>query len=203
MREKLSENQKHVDLRIIKTRNALSEALISLLKEKKFDDIKVNDLCEVAGISRATFYNNFNTLEEILVYYLTKLSAPIMAKVQRRVEEESLSLDEAYRYYIMLSCTRLFKGEKTLRQIFDASISPKLFLCMALYVKKQLNEILVLYPDVHFTIPKELLVNYIAGGFAGLLYKLVTSGNEYSLDEQVEYIYRLSYELYAPMLRKH
>ena len=34
------------DLRIIKTNNTLYDALINLLKEKTFEEIKVSDICQ-------------------------------------------------------------------------------------------------------------------------------------------------------------
>lgn len=47
------------DLRIIKTKRALYEAFVSLLSEKSFEELTVNELCDRADVRRATFYTHY------------------------------------------------------------------------------------------------------------------------------------------------
>lgn len=47
------------DIRIIKSKRALLQALILLLEKKSFAKISVNDICEAALVSRTTFYTHF------------------------------------------------------------------------------------------------------------------------------------------------
>lgn len=47
------------DLRVRKTKKALFEAFLQLLSVKPFDEITVNELCDTAGIRRATFYKHY------------------------------------------------------------------------------------------------------------------------------------------------
>ena len=47
------------DLRVRKTKRALSDAFIALLQEKPFEQITVNELCDKAKIRRATFYKHY------------------------------------------------------------------------------------------------------------------------------------------------
>ena len=51
--------EKKVDLRILKTHKALCETFSTLLEEKKFEEITVNELCQRAMVRRATFYKHF------------------------------------------------------------------------------------------------------------------------------------------------
>ena len=46
------------DARIIHTRKALRDALLSLLPEKSVDTLTVKEVCEKANVSRATFYKH-------------------------------------------------------------------------------------------------------------------------------------------------
>ena len=48
------------DLRIIKTNNALFNALLELMKEKTFEEIKVSDVCSKALVNRSTFYAHYS-----------------------------------------------------------------------------------------------------------------------------------------------
>ena len=47
------------DSRIIKTRRALVLAFLDLLKEVKYEDLSINELCTRANIRRATFYKHY------------------------------------------------------------------------------------------------------------------------------------------------
>lgn len=47
------------DVRVKRTYNLLTEALIKLLSEKSFDDLTVLEICDAASVHRATFYKHF------------------------------------------------------------------------------------------------------------------------------------------------
>ena len=57
------------DLRVRKTKKALFDAFINLLSKKNFDEITVNELCDEAGIRRATFYKHYSDKFDFLTAY--------------------------------------------------------------------------------------------------------------------------------------
>ncbi len=57
------------DLRVRKTKKALFDAFMKLLCEKPFDEITVNELCDAAGIRRATFYKHYSDKFDFLTAY--------------------------------------------------------------------------------------------------------------------------------------
>jgi AcrR family transcriptional regulator len=58
---------KRPDRRVARTHRALHEALLSLVKERGWDDVTVQDVCERADVGRSTFYLHFADKEELLV----------------------------------------------------------------------------------------------------------------------------------------
>ena len=58
------------DLRIQKTYSALFNALQSLLEKKDFDEISVKELCDLALVRTATFYNHFSDKYEFIFFML-------------------------------------------------------------------------------------------------------------------------------------
>jgi AcrR family transcriptional regulator len=48
------------------TTKDLEEALVLLLKKKKFEDISIQDLCKKAGVNRTTFYAHYDNLSEMI-----------------------------------------------------------------------------------------------------------------------------------------
>ena len=55
-----------VDMRVKYTREWTFEALSKLLESKKYEDIKISEIIEKAGISRATFYRNFGSKDDVV-----------------------------------------------------------------------------------------------------------------------------------------
>ena len=55
------------DRRSQRTRKSLSEALIALMLEKRYDKITVQDIIERANVGRSTFYSHCRDKEDLLV----------------------------------------------------------------------------------------------------------------------------------------
>jgi hypothetical protein len=55
------------DRRTRRTRRILREALLSLLKEKRYEDISVQDIIERADVARSTFYVHYVDKQDLLV----------------------------------------------------------------------------------------------------------------------------------------
>ena len=56
-----------MDRRIQKTKNLLHEALGSLIREKPYDEIVVQEILDRANVGRSTFYMHFGDKDELLV----------------------------------------------------------------------------------------------------------------------------------------
>ncbi len=51
----------------------ITDALLILLRDKPVGDISISELCDLAGIGRASFYRNFESKEDILRRYINKI----------------------------------------------------------------------------------------------------------------------------------
>ncbi len=61
------------DARIVRTKENLVSAFESLIKKKSFENITINEICELAGIRRATFYKHFEDKYDFLRYFIKTL----------------------------------------------------------------------------------------------------------------------------------
>jgi AcrR family transcriptional regulator len=68
-----------IDRRVLKTRQALHQALIALILEKGYDAITVKDIIEQANVGRSTFYAHYTDKEELLQGGLSDLRKLLMA----------------------------------------------------------------------------------------------------------------------------
>ena len=57
------------DLRVIKTRQAIRIALISLLSEKELSDITISELSARAQVNRKTFYRHYRSISDGFLRY--------------------------------------------------------------------------------------------------------------------------------------
>lgn len=55
------------DPRALRTRQALREALVSLIIERGWEAVEIRDVCQRAGVGRSTFYTHFADREELLL----------------------------------------------------------------------------------------------------------------------------------------
>ena len=63
----LVELKKREDARVRRTRDALGDALITLMQEKPFDTITVQDVLDRAHVSRSTFYSHYTDKDDLLM----------------------------------------------------------------------------------------------------------------------------------------
>lgn len=59
------ENSELLDRRCRKTKKAIKNALLTLLKEKNISDISISELADAADINRKTFYNHYTDLDDV------------------------------------------------------------------------------------------------------------------------------------------
>lgn len=73
-----------MDRRVRKTRRQLRECLISLLKEKKVQDITVRELTDMADLNRGTFYLHYKDVFDLLEKTETELQDDLPAGIKAR-----------------------------------------------------------------------------------------------------------------------
>ena len=66
-----------MDLRVIRTRDAIRNALVDLIEEKGFEAITVKDITDTAKINRGTFYAHYQDKFDLM----TKCQEEIMQEM--------------------------------------------------------------------------------------------------------------------------
>lgn len=65
----------------------MEAALLQLMKKKNFSAITVTDICEKAGVSRLTFYRNFETKEDILRFHFDKVFHEYICRFDKGISD--------------------------------------------------------------------------------------------------------------------
>jgi AcrR family transcriptional regulator len=73
-----------IDRRVVRTRTALADALVALIRRKDYDRITVEDILAEANVGRATFYAHFTSKDDLLRRSLDRLRALLVAAFEGR-----------------------------------------------------------------------------------------------------------------------
>ncbi|ENQ3079250.1 TetR/AcrR family transcriptional regulator [Bacillus sp. WLY-B-L8] len=161
------------DPRVKRTRQAIRDALISLIHEKGFDSITVQDIAEKATVNRATFYSHYHDkydlLDKSIAEMLTALADILKSKKLDKKEFELtfdtphpifLSLfshiaEHAFFYQVMLGDNGIPKFSSQMMKAIQAN------LLIALSLSQPNEEELI--------VPRDILASYIAGAHLGMI----------------------------------
>jgi AcrR family transcriptional regulator len=83
------------DRRVARTRNLLQDALVSLIVEKGYDAITVQDILDKADVGRSTFYAHFLDKQDLLMGGLERLKAALAAQQQAALKHSSSGMGRA------------------------------------------------------------------------------------------------------------
>ncbi|MDR2091446.1 MAG: TetR/AcrR family transcriptional regulator [Clostridiales bacterium] len=62
--------KKKINASALRSRRRIAESLVELMKAKPFNDVTITDICENAQLVRKTFYRNFRSKDEVILYLL-------------------------------------------------------------------------------------------------------------------------------------
>ena len=121
------------DLRVKKTKKALNESFVALLNEKSFDDITVNELCDRAGIRRATFYKHYADKFAFLAAYVHTLRDRFDTIVWNSTVEESDGSDysEYFVAYAMRLISFVSRNTTIIDNLLKSNLLPSLITIVA------------------------------------------------------------------------
>jgi AcrR family transcriptional regulator len=71
------------DPRAIRTRQAFQDTFIELLQDKSYQKITVTDIAKRAGFARHTFYNHYETKEDILNHLIDSILEKFFSSVEK------------------------------------------------------------------------------------------------------------------------
>ncbi|SFM90506.1 regulatory protein, tetR family [Pleomorphomonas diazotrophica] len=75
-----------IDRRVLRTRTALYDALVDLIRERDYEAITVEDILARANVGRSTFYAHFKSKDELLEKSLERLRQELIAAVEATPE---------------------------------------------------------------------------------------------------------------------
>lgn len=95
------------------TRKYIFESFYSILTKKHYDSITVSDICARAGISRMSFYRNFESKENLLFKSIEEIAKNIKIKID--------SLEQVNQYFLIKAFFEAFQKYTSVIASFENS----------------------------------------------------------------------------------
>jgi len=176
------------DLRVRRTFKLLSQALLSLLLEKSFEEIFVTDICERAMVHRTTFYKHFEDKYHLLDFCVKELISNFEGDDYPLDSTESMK--DYYMNLIRKSLEYLAENKKLLLtgilRAGNNSMLPMLSSSVSQLIEKKLcdNEKM----GFHHSIPCPIIAQFYSGALISASIWWLENDMPITIDEMVRYI---------------
>ncbi len=197
-----SASYRSFDRRKHRTRRQLKEALLSLILEKGYDAVTVEDITARADLGRTTFYLHYRDKEELLLESIDSISEELLAQIapippaswnaQPTSPEANPrdpirvvfrhAADNAPLYLIILHGEGATRASRRVRAI----ISQK--------VIEVLHESVEGGAPIRPQVPEEVFAGYLAGALMGMITWWLESQAPYTADEMADMFRRLFFQ---------
>ena len=175
----------NTDLRIIRTKESIREALVELIEEKGFDSISVKDITTRAKINRGTFYAHYQDKYDLM----TKCEEEIMLEISRIAKQNypaviaTLETDSPNLKPFQLAVL-VFEYLNENNGFMKAVLGPKGDLSFQTRLKNFMwktlfgNESNALIKEDSLLVPAQYLASYLASAHIGVIQQWLNSGRK-------------------------
>jgi AcrR family transcriptional regulator len=178
------------DRRIIKTRRLLQDAMVSLLLEKGYDAITVQDLLDRANVGRSTFYAHYRDKEALLLSGFDEMVAHFQASVV--ADPQAALSEESLKKVGLLVFQHALENQKVFKALFGGDANGIVLNHARKYfsqlVRSHLENVLVGRAP---KIPLEVIVEFGMGALLSLLTWWLNQKTAYSAEQINQYYWGL------------
>ncbi len=188
------------DRRILRTREAIQDALINLIEEKGFDAVSIKDIADRANINRGTFYLHYHDKFDLLEQTENEI---IENMKNLLLESGKLSFDEySQSEKVVPVIVSLFEYIKNRAKLMHAVLGLKANPGFQSRIKKAIESNLF---NLGFfsqksredlLVPIEYLVSYLAAAHMGVVQAWLVNGCRETPQEMAQILARMSF--YGP-----
>jgi AcrR family transcriptional regulator len=183
-----------VDRRVQRTRHLLNEALMSLVVEKGYEAITVQDIIDRANLGRSTFYAHYQDKEDLLLSGMEEVVHNLVWSVENSPME-----DEGHRKNrLLLSSLPIFRHAQEQYHLHKAIVADRGLDVIIRTIQNHLSnhiqeQIKVLLPDgATPSAPLPVIANYLAGALLTLLIWWLNNAMPYSPERMDEMFQELA-----------
>ena len=189
--------EKPLDLRIQKTYKALIDAFLQLLQTKRFENITINELCELAMVRRATFYKHFADKYEFFTFFVQWIQNEFRNRFAHK--EQDRNGVSPYIDIIRFALDFLDENETLVHSVMESNAFPLLLDLISEQIILDVKERLQADQDngKELLLSPELMAFSYTGALLNILRWWIGHKDQMSKEEIVAQIQKVFDKLYA------
>lgn len=168
----------------IQVKHSMYEALLNLLERKKFSSISVSDITSEAGVSRMSFYRNYESIEDILIEHLNEVVEEYKKEKIEYVIPESEDIYYGKAYMIHCFCF-FYKHHEFINTLISCGMGD-------LFLAKITDYLIEKWVDKENGTREEMLR---VCAYAGSIYNMYREWNKGAFKESPEEIAKILYDV--------
>lgn len=182
------------DLRVIRTKKMILEAFFSLVEEKGYEAVRIQEIAKRAMINRATFYAHFKDKDDLYEYIF---DLAIDAFISVLDQETAIQKGHLNVKYVETLLTKIYQNIQKNQNFFLTVIDHR----SNELLRKKLEEILyVKYADTFsllkitendIEVPIDFIIEYMTSIFVGTLRWWITSQTEMKPNDLARLVIKL------------
>jgi AcrR family transcriptional regulator len=184
------------DRRTQRTRRKLSSAMVGLIKEKRFDDITVQNVIDRADVARGTFYSHFTGTGDLFDQQWQDFNRMLAEKIDWNKAGKDSFVPVTFFFQHLQDSQDFYQGlvrSRKVEAIFKSGVE-----YLSRNIERSLDERL---KDRRIVIPIPIVANYLASEFFALLKWWLDAGMPYKPGDMDKIFHDLVNPTIAEVLR--
>ncbi|MCA9975483.1 MAG: TetR/AcrR family transcriptional regulator [Anaerolineales bacterium] len=181
------------DRRVLRTRKQLSEALLTLILEKGYDAVTIEEITERANLGRTTFYLHYKDKDELLYKSLETVFDDLVDQIEPYPKEEwSMTGDR-------LSGLAFYHAAEN-AQLYKIILSGQGGTSIAQRIREYIAQTAIRIINTHYApyissspVPIEVLGSYIASSMMGLITWWLENDQPYTAEQMHIFFQQLNF----------
>ena len=170
--------KKKQDLRILKTKASLYRGLMTLMKTKPFEDIKISEICQESLINRSTFYDHYTDKYELIQSLMNDMKDELINNLN--ISKKTNNVKEYYIELIKILLEHIDSNKEiysAMMKINSNSIAKDMMTeAIITYITKEI--------DNNYTneskIPTKTIVLFYASGIINIIIENLKNSNDFN-----------------------
>lgn len=157
-----------MDRRSQRSRQMITEALLDLLMEKKFNTITIQEITDRANVGRATFYLHYRNKEECLVQMLTGGFDSLVAEIDQMTGKKDRDFVDILEKVFQYTC----KNRKLYFALLSDNPKANIMGDVQTYIREKMIKAIPIPAGIHAVLREAISVNLTGSLIAMVLWLL-------------------------------
>jgi len=199
------------DLRVVRTKQIIRDALVELIEEKGFEAVTVRDIAARARINRGTFYDHYQDKYDLMAKCEEEIMAGLSSIVKNIVPSLKTQLQQSpSRPTVYPLVVAIFEFLSEQSRFMKAALGPKGDVSLQAKFKAFMQEVMlgrrpdVLINEDECLVPPKYFATYVGSAHIGVIQQWLESGMQESPEDMARILTTILVHgpLYAAGLKK-